>query len=53
MREPYESGMLDVGGGHRVYREICGDPVGRPAAVVHGGADLSSPLDTAWELSRA
>ncbi|GAA3646925.1 prolyl aminopeptidase [Streptomyces chitinivorans] len=35
--EPYDSGMLDVGDGHRVYWEVCGDPDGRPAAVVHGG----------------
>ena len=35
--EPYDSGMLSVGGGHQVYWETCGDPNGRPAVVVHGG----------------
>ncbi|MEW2066311.1 prolyl aminopeptidase [Streptomyces sp. NPDC007346] len=35
--EPYESGMLDVGDGNHVYWEACGNPVGKPALVVHGG----------------
>ncbi len=35
--EPYDAGMLSVGGGHQVYWETCGDPNGRPAVVVHGG----------------
>lgn len=35
--EPYESGMLDVGDGNRVYWEVCGNPDGKPAVVVHGG----------------
>jgi proline iminopeptidase len=35
--EPYESGMLDVGDGQRIYWEICGDPNGKPAVVLHGG----------------
>jgi proline iminopeptidase len=35
--EPYEHGMLDVGDGNLVYWEACGDPVGKPALVVHGG----------------
>ncbi|QUH00611.1 prolyl aminopeptidase [Saccharopolyspora erythraea] len=35
--EPYESGMIDVGDGHRVYWEVCGNPRGKPAVVVHGG----------------
>ncbi len=35
--EPYEHGMLDVGDGHRVYWETCGNPAGKPALVVHGG----------------
>ncbi|SCD76971.1 proline iminopeptidase [Streptomyces sp. DvalAA-19] len=35
--EPYESGMLEVGDGHRVYWEACGNPDGKPALVVHGG----------------
>ena len=35
--EPYESGMLDVGDGHRVYWECCGNPHGKPALYLHGG----------------
>ena len=35
--EPHDSGMLDVGDGHRVYWETCGNPAGRPALVLHGG----------------
>lgn len=35
--EPYETGRLDVGQGHRVYWEVCGDPSGKPAVVLHGG----------------
>ena len=35
--EPYDSGMLDVGDGNRVYWEQCGNPDGKPALVVHGG----------------
>ncbi|MER7408840.1 prolyl aminopeptidase [Streptomyces cacaoi] len=35
--EPYDSGMLDVGDGNRVYWEVCGNPEGKPALVVHGG----------------
>ncbi|WP_117211895.1 prolyl aminopeptidase [Allorhizocola rhizosphaerae] len=35
--EPYEHGMLDVGDGHRVYWEVCGNPRGKPAVVLHGG----------------
>jgi proline iminopeptidase len=35
--EPYDTGMLDVGDGNHVYWEACGNPDGKPAAVVHGG----------------
>lgn len=35
--EPYDTGLLDVGDGHRVYWEVCGNPDGTPAVVVHGG----------------
>jgi proline iminopeptidase len=35
--EPYEHGMLDVGDGNHVYWEVCGNPDGKPALVVHGG----------------
>src|ERR1017187_7060637 len=35
--EPYDRGMLDVGDGHRVYWETCGNPAGKPAIVLQGG----------------
>ncbi|WP_285731652.1 prolyl aminopeptidase [Nocardiopsis sp. ATB16-24] len=35
--EPYDSGMLDVGDGHRVYWELCGNPAGKPVVFLHGG----------------
>jgi len=35
--DPYDRGMLDVGGGNLVYREMCGSPDGKPAVVLHGG----------------
>lgn len=35
--EPYETGRLDVGNGHSVYWEVCGNPAGKPAVVLHGG----------------
>jgi proline iminopeptidase len=35
--EPYDHGMLEVGDGHRVYWETCGNPAGKPALVLHGG----------------
>ena len=34
---PDNHGMLDVGGGDRVYWETCGNPQGKPALVLHGG----------------
>jgi len=35
--QPYDRGMLDVGGGHSLYWEQCGNPNGKPALVLHGG----------------
>lgn len=35
--EPYESGLMPTGDGHRVYWEVCGNPDGKPAVVLHGG----------------
>ena len=35
--EPYDSGMLDVGDGHRIYWELVGNPEGKPAVFLHGG----------------
>jgi proline iminopeptidase len=35
--EPHDHGMLEVGHGHLLHWETCGDPGGRPAVVLHGG----------------
>ncbi|MFF3286864.1 prolyl aminopeptidase [Streptomyces sp. NPDC003023] len=35
--EPYAQGKLDVGDGNLVHWEVCGNPQGKPALVVHGG----------------
>jgi proline iminopeptidase len=35
--EPYASGLLGVGDGHRVYWETAGSPTGTPALWLHGG----------------
>lgn len=35
--EPYDSGLLNVGDGHQVYWECCGNPHGKPALYLHGG----------------
>ena len=35
--EPYESGWLDVGDGHRLYWERCGTPGAKPVVFLHGG----------------
>jgi proline iminopeptidase len=35
--EPYRTGMLDVGDGHSLYWEVCGNPDGKPVVMLHGG----------------
>jgi proline iminopeptidase len=35
--EPYSSALLDVGDGHRLYVEQCGNPLGVPMVYLHGG----------------
>jgi len=35
--EPYETGMLLVGDGQRVYWETSGNPEGKPVVFLHGG----------------
>lgn len=35
--DPFDSGLMDVGGGHRVHWEVRGNPDGKPAIVLHGG----------------
>ncbi|MEJ6404298.1 prolyl aminopeptidase [Yoonia sp. 2307UL14-13] len=35
--DPFDQRMLDVGDGHRIYVEQCGNPNGVPVVVLHGG----------------
>ncbi len=35
--DPFDQRMLDVGDGHMVYVEQCGNPEGTPVVVFHGG----------------
>ncbi len=35
--EPFRTGMLEVGDGHSIYWECCGNPSGIPALFLHGG----------------
>ncbi len=34
---PYMTGLMEVGHGHQVYWEECGNPQGRPVVYLHGG----------------
>jgi proline iminopeptidase len=43
--EPYKSGHLDVGDGHSLYCELCGNPNGKPAVFLHGGPGGGSSPD--------
>ncbi|MGH3250631.1 MAG: alpha/beta fold hydrolase [Trebonia sp.] len=35
--EPFDSGVLETGNGHRLFWERAGNPRGKPAVVLHGG----------------
>ena len=35
--DPYDTGMLDVGDGHKLYWEQSGNPDGQPIIFLHGG----------------
>ena len=35
--DPFDQRMIEVGSGHRVYMEQCGNPGGIPVVVLHGG----------------
>lgn len=39
---PNNSGMLDVGEGHSIYWEECGNPNGTPIVFLHGGPGAGS-----------
>ncbi|PRY23038.1 proline iminopeptidase [Aliiruegeria haliotis] len=34
---PFDQRMIEVGDGHKIYVEQCGNPTGIPAVVLHGG----------------
>jgi proline iminopeptidase len=34
---PFETGMLDVGDGHKLWWELSGNPNGKPVVFLHGG----------------
>lgn len=40
--EPYDTGTMDVGDGHRVYWETSGNPHGTPVLLLHGGPGSGS-----------
>ncbi len=42
---PYETGHLDVGDGHSLYWELCGNPDGKPVVFLHGGPGGGSSPD--------
>ena len=47
--EPFEQGMLDVGDGQRLCWEMCGNPAGKPALVLHGGPGAGcTPAHRRW-----
>ncbi|KQQ85796.1 prolyl aminopeptidase [Aureimonas sp. Leaf324] len=35
--QPYRTGQFDVGDGHILYFELCGNPDGKPVIFLHGG----------------
>lgn len=37
MSEPFRQAFIDMGDGHRIYVEECGNPKGVPVLVLHGG----------------
>ena len=43
--EPYETGMIDVGDGHRLFYERVGTPGGTPAVFLHGGPGAGCSAD--------
>jgi proline iminopeptidase len=43
--EPYCTGRLDVGDGHELYWEQCGNPDGKPAVMLHGGPGAGCSTD--------
>jgi proline iminopeptidase len=45
----HAQGWLEVGDGHEIYWEVCGNPMGTPALFVHGGPGAGcAPEDRRW-----
>jgi proline iminopeptidase len=42
--DPYDSGLLDVGDGDRIYWEQCGNVAGKPVLIVHGGPGVGCSI---------
>ena len=43
--KPYRHGYLEVGDGHKLYYELCGNPKGKPVLFVHGGPGAGCSKD--------
>jgi proline iminopeptidase len=43
--DPYRTGRLDVGDGHSLYWEQCGNPEGKPVVFLHGGPGAGCNAD--------
>ena len=43
--QSHAQGWLDVGDGHEVYWQECGNPLGQPALFVHGGPGAGCTAD--------
>ena len=54
LQEPYTTDMLDVGDGHQIYFEQCGQPNGLPLVFLHGGpgSGCSARHRQMFDLSR-
>ncbi|ANY20708.1 Proline iminopeptidase [Tsuneonella dongtanensis] len=52
--EPYETGHLDVGDGHKLYYERVGTPGAKPAVFLHGGpgGGMSTSHRRQWDPAR-
>jgi proline iminopeptidase len=51
--DPYDSGLLDLGGGNRIYWEQCGNPQGLPVLRVHGGPGSGCRVENRGALDPA
>jgi hypothetical protein len=51
--EPYGQGRLDIGDGHVIHFEQCGNPAGLPVVVLHGRCGIVNRPENAWRLHQA